>query len=216
MNRIHRFVAGRCGWILLHGTALAAWSGCAAQVYSEPGPAGVQEAQVEGDADAIVYVDAVPPDIEEYPHSSYGGGEVYFVEGRWYRRGPRGWGYFRAEPPQLARQRPIMVEQARERNVSRERTERPSGPVAPRERAAEPQVAAPAFPHEHSDGDRTAAPAGERAHERPTETQAPAANGAPSHGTGGVPPRPNEAPKRARPTEKRPAPPKEPPKEHER
>jgi hypothetical protein len=48
-----------------------------------------------------------PPvvDIETYPTAVYGGTTVYFVGGVWYRRGPQGWGRYRAEPPELARER---------------------------------------------------------------------------------------------------------------
>lgn len=54
----------------------------------------------------VAYVEATPSvEIETYPHVVYEGVNVYYVEGRWYRRGARGWVYYREEPPALARQR---------------------------------------------------------------------------------------------------------------
>jgi hypothetical protein len=93
---------GYGGCLLLAATTMTAAAGCAAEVYPEP--VTVYSAPVE--EEGLIYVEAPPPDIEIYPHVSFGGGDAYFVEGRWYRRGPRGWSYYRDEPPELARQRP--------------------------------------------------------------------------------------------------------------
>ncbi len=58
---------------------------------------------------AVEDVDYVPDppavDIDTYPTAVYGGTTVYFVGGAWYRRGPQGWGRYRVEPPELARER---------------------------------------------------------------------------------------------------------------
>jgi hypothetical protein len=54
----------------------------------------------------VVYVqDAPAVDIETYPSVLYGGVAVYYVGGHWYQRGPRGWAYYRQEPPELGHQR---------------------------------------------------------------------------------------------------------------
>jgi hypothetical protein len=90
----------RAGCMLLASAAMTLGAGCGVPVYSES--VAVAPAPVGGDA--IVYVDAVPPNIDIYPHYYYNGGYVYYVDGRWYRQGQRGWGYYRQEPPELARQ----------------------------------------------------------------------------------------------------------------
>jgi hypothetical protein len=89
------------GCLLLACVALPLQGGCAARVYAEP---GVASPEPEGD-DAIVTVETVPPNIEVYPHYYYGDGYAYYVDGRWYHRGPHGWGYYRREPVALQRQR---------------------------------------------------------------------------------------------------------------
>jgi len=94
--RGHRFV--------LVSTAMALEIGCGGAVYSEP----VRVYPAPVDTDAVVYVDRAPPNIEMYPHYYYGTGYAYYVDGRWYRQGPGGWGYYRQEPPELARQRPYV------------------------------------------------------------------------------------------------------------
>ena len=79
-------------------------SGCTARVYTPTvrvSPAVVEEEPID-------YVAVVPPNIEAYPRYYYGGGYAYYVDGRWYRHGARGWGYYRREPPPLARQRPYL------------------------------------------------------------------------------------------------------------
>ena len=197
VNALNRIRIAR-GWrLLLPCVAMTFGTGCAARVYSGSAPAGAYPAPVEDDA--IVYVDTVPPNIEAYPHYAYDGGDAYYVEGRWYRRGPRGWGYYRQEPPQLARQRPFVVEQARAPGVPQERSD-----AAPRERPHEPQAPAHDAPHERSDAER--APAAPR--ERPHEDKAPAAS-RPHQGEAEAQPHPGDAARRARPDDTRPAPPKE-------
>ena len=82
--------------------------GCAGGVYAEPASVGGQ-ATISGSVgyeDDLAYEGAQPiVDIEAYPFVVYGGANVYYVDGRWYRRGPRGWGYYRQEPQELGRQR---------------------------------------------------------------------------------------------------------------
>ena len=80
---------------------------CTAGVYSEPQPVELYSAPAGVD-DGIVYDEYAPPDIHLYPHVFYEGGEAYYANGRWYRHGPRGWGYYRQTPPDLERQRPFV------------------------------------------------------------------------------------------------------------
>jgi hypothetical protein len=107
-------------------------AGCGAEVY--PQPVAVYSAPVEGEA--VIYVDAPPPNIEVYPHAYYGGADVYLVEGRWYQRGPHGWGYYREEPAELARRRPDL-------QAEREREHVQGAPPAERERERSREQAAP-------------------------------------------------------------------------
>jgi hypothetical protein len=85
-----------------------ATSGCAGAVSAEP-PNVEGQAVVSGSVgydDDLMYVNAPPVvDIEAYPFVTYGGVNVYYVDGLWYRRGPRGWAYYRQEPGELGRQR---------------------------------------------------------------------------------------------------------------
>jgi hypothetical protein len=114
-----------------------AQASCGGTLYAEAQPAPVAAGPGEYTAppadDAVVEVDTVPPDIESYPSVYIDGGNAYYVEGRWYRRGPRGWGYYRREPPQLQRQR-AYIQQAPPAQRERARVEQ-----APR---AEPARAA--------------------------------------------------------------------------
>ncbi len=87
--------------------------------------------EVEG----LVYIDTVPPDIEAYPHYYYGDGYAYYVEGRRYHHGARGWGYYREEPPQLAHRRANVVREAAPA-MRGERSDAERAPAAPRERPA--------------------------------------------------------------------------------
>jgi hypothetical protein len=98
----------------------------AAPTYVEAAPVVSSGAEpVDGD---VVYVDAPPvSDIDAYPSVDYGGVTVYYVGGQWYRRGPRGWAYYRQEPVELGRQR--------ESHAHDERWERAR--VAPRSGPAE-------------------------------------------------------------------------------
>jgi hypothetical protein len=115
-------VRGSC--LLLAYAAVTLESGCTTGVYSRP----VRVDPISGDE--VVYVDTAPRDIELQPHYYYGGSYVYYVDGRWYRRGPSGWGYYRQEPPALTRQRPY-VQQAPA--APRERSYVQVAPAAPRE-----------------------------------------------------------------------------------
>jgi hypothetical protein len=174
------------GGFLLALAAATPGVGCAARVYGgEP----VEGSPATSEDDTIVYVDTAPPNIEAYPHYSYGGGDAYFVEGRWYRRGPRGWGYYRQEPPELLRQR---SNEQRAPAVSRER-ERPDlrqQPAAPQERSDTRQ--APEAPRARVETRQ--APEAPRPTPGVVETQAPA--------RGREPPRPARPP--AKRTEEQP------------
>jgi hypothetical protein len=76
---------------------LAPEIGCYATVSPVPGP-GYEE-------DDVVYGEP-PSGVETYPVVVYAGAPHYYVGGRWYRRSPRGWGYYRHEPDHLAKHRP--------------------------------------------------------------------------------------------------------------
>jgi hypothetical protein len=108
MPQLRPRVLSRASSAVLASAVMAFGAGCAAPVYA--GPAYVEGAPVVAgpaqDYGEVVYVDAPPvADIEAYPTIYYGGVSVYYVSGRWYQRGPRGWGYYRQEPPELGRQR---------------------------------------------------------------------------------------------------------------
>lgn len=49
---------------------------------------------------------APPAYVEQQTPIYYGGAPTYYYEGRWYRRTPQGWGYYRNEPYELQRRRP--------------------------------------------------------------------------------------------------------------
>ena len=70
-----------------------------------PQPAYV-ETTVDGDGD-YVYEDS-PGNVEGAPYVVYEGAPTYYVQGRWYRRTSRGWGYYRTEPQPLYGQRPYV------------------------------------------------------------------------------------------------------------
>jgi hypothetical protein len=198
VNVLNRVGIARGGCLLLACAATTIAAGCAAGVYAEPAQAYPQGT----DEDAIVYVDTAPVNVEVYPHYYYGGGYAYYVEGRWYRRGPRGWGYYRQEPPELEHQRPAM-QQAPE--VRREHPEVQQAPQAPRERPEERR--APEAPREHTEV-RQAPEAPPREH-----TEVRQAPEAPRQPPGVVENQPNsrsrEAPRPARPPSKRSAPPED-------
>lgn len=126
VNALNRTGIARGGCILLACVAVTFEGGCTARVYAD-GDAAYPAA---GGDDAVVYVDTVPPNIEAYPHYYYGDGYAYYVDGRWYRRGARGWGYYRQEPPMLQRQRGYVQRAPEARG---ERVER--APAAQRERS---------------------------------------------------------------------------------
>ncbi|MDP8999134.1 MAG: hypothetical protein M3O46_03380, partial [Myxococcota bacterium] len=128
MNTSNRNGIARGGCLVAACLAVIAEAGCAARVYSEPvqaypGPA----------ADPLVYVDTVPVNIEAYPRYSYGSGYAYYVDGRWYQRGPRGWAYYREEPRELQRQR-VYAAPAPAPVYPRERPYVQQGPEGPRNR----------------------------------------------------------------------------------
>jgi len=89
---------------LLASSVVAAAGGCTGGVYARS--PNVEGTVVVEDDSEVEYVETPPVvDIESYPVVVYGGVDVYYVEGRWYHRGPRGWGYYRQEPAELGRQR---------------------------------------------------------------------------------------------------------------
>jgi hypothetical protein len=92
-------IAGLCAF----GT-----TGCYAEVETRPAVvtysanATVQPAVVEED---VVYEESPVVEIESYPTVVYAGRPTYWVDGRWYYRGPRGWAYYRSEPSGLVTHR---------------------------------------------------------------------------------------------------------------
>ncbi|HEY8040927.1 MAG TPA: hypothetical protein VIF15_14075 [Polyangiaceae bacterium] len=102
MNKLHAVVRAHGAGLVL-AIAAAALGGCAARVYSEPAYVGPSPSPY--DDTEIAYDVAPPVDIETYPSFTFGGGVAYYVDGRWYQRGPRGWGYYRREPQELSRHR---------------------------------------------------------------------------------------------------------------
>jgi hypothetical protein len=85
-------------------------TGCYAELETRPAvvtysaSARVQPVVVQDEEE--VYGEAAPVvEIETYPSVVYAGRPVYWVDGRWYYRGPRGWAYYRSEPRVLVTQR---------------------------------------------------------------------------------------------------------------
>ena len=70
-------------------------------------------------ANNVVYSEP-PPQIETYPSVVFEGSPHYYVDGRWYRRTPRGWAYYRQEPAHLAQRRPPPREEPRRAEPRRE------------------------------------------------------------------------------------------------
>lgn len=58
----------------------------------------------DAEGDDYVYDDSLG-DVEAQPYVVYQGTPTYYVQGRWYRRTPRGWAYYRTEPQYLYGQR---------------------------------------------------------------------------------------------------------------
>jgi hypothetical protein len=88
------------------GLSLLGATGCVARVHGEaryraPEVAVVAPVVTVQEPEPIVYVDAVPADIETYPRAEYRGSYVYYVDGRWCRPAANGWVYFRTEPREL-------------------------------------------------------------------------------------------------------------------
>ena len=86
-------------------------TGCYAEVETRPAvvtysaSARVQPVVVQ-EEEEVYYADTAPVvEIETYPSVVYSGRPVYYVDGRWYYRGPRGWAYYRSEPRGLVTQR---------------------------------------------------------------------------------------------------------------
>jgi hypothetical protein len=55
--------------------------------------------------DAFIEVDTAPRYYSRRPHAVYHGDHAYYVDGRWYARHGRRWGYYRDEPRDLVRYR---------------------------------------------------------------------------------------------------------------
>jgi hypothetical protein len=166
-----RFLHARSAYArsaLLASAVVAFGAGCTARysgtvggpayVESTPGgaPPVVVAAGGPADVDADVVYEPQPPvdDIEEYPAVVYGGVTVYYIGGRWYRHGDRGWGYYRNEPPELVHQR--------------EMHDRDPRWVHAREAPARPELARPGVAERQAPGRETPIPP------RADEARAPA------------------------------------------
>ncbi len=159
--------------VRVHNQAFAAavialGAGCTGRVYAGPGnveSAPVVAGTAEDDGE-VIYVQGPPVvEIDTYPSVFYGGVNVYYVDGLWYHQGPRGWSYYRQEPPELGRQR--------EDHYGRDHDGRWADPRAAPQRvpppAQRPGVA------EVQPPDRRAPPAETRREGAPAATYAPAA-----------------------------------------
>ena len=85
-------------------------TGCYARVRARPAVVATYEYRAPATEvvydEPVVYVESAPVvDIEAYPRYYYRGSYVYYVDGMWYSRGPRGWTYYRSEPRDLVRYR---------------------------------------------------------------------------------------------------------------
>ncbi len=146
-------------------------------------------ATTDVDTDLVYDPQGPVDDIEGYPSVVYDGVTVYYVEGRWYRQGRGGWGYYRDEPRELGRQRemhdrdprwarspeaPVRAEPARPGVAERQA---PEGAVRPRQTEVPVKTAAPgktAPPVKTAQPVKAAAPAKKRA---PARKGAPAGAG---------------------------------------
>jgi hypothetical protein len=98
---------------VLAGISLFGTTGCYAELETRPAyvtyssSARVRPVVVQADADEEVYYAESAPvvEIETYPMVMYAGRPSYWVDGRWYYRGPRGWAYYRSEPRGLVTHR---------------------------------------------------------------------------------------------------------------
>jgi hypothetical protein len=152
----------------------------AEQPPAEPPPLVVASANVDDD---LVYEPQAPvDDIEGYPFVVYGGVNVYFVDGRWYRHDRGRWGYFRNEPPELGRQREMHDHDARWARAPeappRTAPEHPgvterqgSGHAAPPGRAAAPAKAAPVTATKKKPAKKKVAPAHAGPTKEPSERE---------------------------------------------
>lgn len=111
MNRLEARTFARCSSAVLASAVMACCAGCAGRVYAGPANPENLEVQplaaapVEDDSEVVYVQDPPVVDMETYPTMFYGGVQVYYVDGYWYHRGPRGWAYYRQEPADLGRQR---------------------------------------------------------------------------------------------------------------
>jgi len=96
---------------LLAGACLLGATGCYAEVETRPAvvtysaTARAQPVVVEEEEDVVYEESPAVVEIESYPTVVYAGRPCYWVDGRWYYRGPRGWAYYRSEPRGLVTHR---------------------------------------------------------------------------------------------------------------
>ncbi len=108
MTRLDTRKVARGGGSAFAVAVIALGAGCTGRVYAgtanvEGPPVAVGTVEDDGD---VVYVQGPPVvEVDTYPSVWYGGVNVYYVDGLWYQQGPRGWAYYRQEPPELGRQR---------------------------------------------------------------------------------------------------------------
>ena len=84
-------------------------TGCYAEVEARPAvvtySASTRVQPVVVEEEDVVYEESPVVEIESYPTVVYAGRPTYWVDGRWYYRGPRGWAYYRSEPRGLVTHR---------------------------------------------------------------------------------------------------------------
>jgi len=97
----------RVSTVLAVASVLAS-TGLVLGCYATVQPAPVEATYEDVADDGVVYGEP-PPRIDTYPVVIYRGAPHYYVNGRWYYRSSRGWGYYRDEPAPLARRRPVIA-----------------------------------------------------------------------------------------------------------
>ena len=104
------------------------WLSCVLLAFASAAPslgcyATASTGYAQGATDDYVFEEP-PPQIETYPVVVYEGSPHYYVNGRWYRRTPRGWGYYRNEPAHLAGRRPPPRQERREERHEEKKEEK--------------------------------------------------------------------------------------------
>jgi hypothetical protein len=128
-------IVARGGAAVIAAAAMIGGTGCEATFHT-PGTV----VRYYDDGDYVARADLVPPDIRVYPHTYYGGLDVYLVDGRWYYPSAGGWRIMRREPVELGRQRTRIYASPRYRPYRSPQYGYPQAPYesAPRYRTPTP------------------------------------------------------------------------------